>query len=141
MLMFSSMSRNGAAGIVLAGCLAAACGGDPGPAPAEERTAPVTPPAASSSAAAPADVADIFPPGPGREQVLNNCGSCHNVACSAIGQRANGRWDGLLESHAGKVADEDLKAAFSYLKANFNDEKPEPRVPPEFLQGGCTPPG
>jgi hypothetical protein len=37
------------------------------------------------------------------------------------------------------VSDADLGAAFSYLKATFNDRAPEPKVPPKFLEGGCTP--
>jgi hypothetical protein len=28
---------------------------------------------------------------------------------------------------------------FTYLAANFNDTKPEPQVPAELLQQGCTP--
>jgi hypothetical protein len=28
---------------------------------------------------------------------------------------------------------------FEYLAANFNAAKPEPKVPPRFLEGGCTP--
>lgn len=87
----------------------------------------------------PATVADLFPPGPGREPVLNNCGSCHNLACSTIGQRMASRWDALKESHKEKASDADLDATFAYLKANFDDSKPEPKVPPRFLEGGCTP--
>jgi hypothetical protein len=97
-------------------------------------------PAASASAAGePANVADIFPQGAGRDVVLNNCGSCHNLACSAIGQRTADRWKSLRESHKDKVTDADATAAFGYLESHFNDTRPEPKVPPKFLQGGCTP--
>ena len=104
-----------------------------------------TPPPSSAqsadvkAAAAPATIADLFPPGAGREAVLNTCGSCHNLACSTIGQRTAARWDALKESHKEKVSDADVDATFAYLKANFNDSKPEPKVPPKFLAGGCTP--
>ena len=100
------------------------------------RTAPA---ATEASAPTPATVADLLPAGSGREAVLNNCGSCHNLACSTIGQRTAARWDSLKESHKEKVSDADLDAVFAYLKANFNDSKPEPKVPPKFLEGGCTP--
>jgi mono/diheme cytochrome c family protein len=99
-------------------------------------------PAAQASAPAgpePANVAEIFPAGQGREIVLNNCGSCHNLACSAIGQRTAARWDSLRESHKDKITDADAVAAFTYLKSHFNDANPEPKVPAKFLQGGCTP--
>jgi hypothetical protein len=86
-------------------------------------------------------VADLFPPGKGRDAVLASCSGCHSVACSVIGQRSTARWDGLQQSHAGRVPDDDLKAAFSYLSAHFDATQPEPKVPPEFLAGGCTPPG
>jgi hypothetical protein len=33
----------------------------------------------------------------------------------------------------------DLDTVFAYLKTNFNDGKPEPKVPPALLEGGCTP--
>lgn len=93
----------------------------------------------AAPAAEPATVADIFPPGPGRNAVLDNCGSCHNLACSAIGQRPDARWDALKTSHVENVSGTDLNVLFDYLKANFSDSRPEPKVPPRFLEGGCTP--
>jgi len=71
--------------------------------------------------------------------VLSSCGSCHNLACSAVGQRTDARWDALMESHRENLGGADVAAMFAYLKANFNDRKPEPPVPPAFLEGGCTP--
>jgi hypothetical protein len=106
---------------------------------------PAAPVAQSGAVGAPAagpevaNVADIFPAGQGRDVVLNSCGSCHNLACSAIGQRTSARWDSLRESHKDKITDADAAAAFTYLQSNFNDAKPEPKVPAKFLQGGCTP--
>jgi hypothetical protein len=99
--------------------------------------------AAASGASAtpePATVAELLPPGPGREQLLSGCGSCHNLACSLIGQRTGDRWNALQESHKDKVPDAaELEAVFAYLKVRFNDANPEPKVPAKFLQGGCTP--
>jgi hypothetical protein len=112
----------------------------PPAAPAAARPATSAQAAApSGSSAEPANVAEIFPPGPGRDTVLNSCGSCHNLACSAIGQRPAARWDALRESHKDKIPDADASAAFAYLKSHFNDANPEPKVPAKFLQGGCTP--
>jgi cytochrome c5 len=133
------------AGIALACSQASAPGtgsGETAPAQkgAAEQSGRQTPAASqAASTPAPATVADIFPPGAGRDLVLNNCGTCHNTACSAIGQRTNARWDSLKESHVEKVSGADLNVMFEYLKANFNDSKPEPNVPPSFLKGGCTP--
>ena len=97
------------------------------------------PAAAVAAGPEPASVAELLPPGPGREQLLNGCGSCHNLACSLIGQRTADRWNSLQESHKEKVPDAELEAVFGYLKTRFNDANPEPKVPAKFLQGGCTP--
>jgi mono/diheme cytochrome c family protein len=94
---------------------------------------------AATSTPTPTTAADLFPPGAGRDVVLNNCGTCHNLACSTIGQRAAARWESLKASHIEKVSDADREAAFGYLAAHFNDSTPEPVVPPKFLAGGCTP--
>jgi hypothetical protein len=102
------------------------------------QAAPAAKPAAPAGPE-PANVAEVFPAGAGRDVVLNNCGSCHNLACSAIGQRTSARWQSLKESHKDKVTDGDAAAAFAYLQSHFNDANPEPKVPPKFLQGGCTP--
>jgi hypothetical protein len=125
--------------------LCAACGGSGTPESGSSGTA--TPPAsapAAAPAAAPADsefktVADVFPAGPGRDLVMNNCTSCHNVACSAIGQRTADRWDSLRDAHRERVSGADVNAIFTYLKTNFGPDKPEPKIPPAFLEGGCTP--
>lgn len=131
------------AGLIGACSEAAAPGQDSKISSVAGSTNPPAPAVASAAADGalplPKTVADLFPPGAGREPVLNNCGSCHNLACSTIGQRTAARWDALKQSHEEKVADADLGAAFSYLKANFNDSAPEPKVPPKFLEGGCTP--
>ena len=109
-------------------------------------TEPPTPPtetaAAQPATPEPQVVGDIFPEGLGRPLVLDSCSACHAVACSAIGQRTAARWDNLKEDHRDKVpsmSEEELETLFSYLKEHFGDSKPEPNVPPHFLEGGCTP--
>lgn len=124
--------------LVMAGV---ACSGSGAPEQAATTgTAPEAAPAATVAAGAePRTVADLFPEGPAKAMVLNNCSTCHAVACSVIGQRSAERWDALREGHKERVADVDLETVFAYLKGNFDDSKPEPKVPPAFLEGGCTP--
>jgi hypothetical protein len=139
------MHRSGYAWIVAVGVLSA-CGS---PGPASQDKAPTAAPAASPAPATAAigaaqalNVTRYFPDGPGRSQVLDTCGSCHPVACSARGQRTAAQWDRIREGHADKltsVSRADMDALFSYLKTNFNDTKPEPQIPAELLQPGCTP--
>lgn len=109
-----------------------ASGGSTSAAPA---AAPAPPPAAVEYKT----VADVFPEGPEKALVMNNCASCHNVACSAIGQRSDERWNALRDAHRERVSGADVEAIFTYLKTNFGASKPEPKMPPAFLEGGCTP--
>jgi hypothetical protein len=132
--------------LLVSGWLLGACGGSGAPASGSAGSA--TPPAAAAPPTAmkaepsgpePKTVADLFPAGPGRDLVMNNCTSCHNVACSAMGQRTAERWDSLRDSHRDRVSGADVNAIFAYLKTNFGPDKPEPKIPPAFLEGGCTP--
>ena len=41
--------------------------------------------------------------------------------------------------HVPSLSDADRQRIFTYLAANFNDTRPEPVVPPEFMDRGCTP--
>lgn len=123
----------------LALLLLAGCGG--GGEPETEAPEPA-PTATAAPAPEPTTLADIFPEGLGRNLVINSCGSCHAVACSAIGQRTSARWQALETDHRDRVADmsdADYMALFEYLSENFSDAKPEPKIPPQFLEGGCTP--
>jgi hypothetical protein len=136
--------------VIVGGLLLGACGGSGTPqsgssgggsqaAPPSEPAPGAAMKAAAPSGPEPKTVADIFPAGAGRDLVMNNCTSCHNVACSAIGQRAPERWDALRDAHRDRVTGADVDAIFTYLKTNFGPDKPEPKMPPAFLEGGCTP--
>jgi cytochrome c5 len=134
------------AGLILSGSLIVACGKSDAPPADAPKAAPAAAPAASgspaASAAQPANAASLFPAGDGRQLVLDTCGSCHPVACSARGQRTSAQWDRIRESHADKVSaltKAQMDTLYTYLKANFNDTKPEPQIPAELLQQGCTP--
>ena len=129
---------------IIAAALLAGCGdaGSPQSEIVEPATASSEPAAAEAESPEPAVIGDIFPEGLGRLLVLDTCGVCHAVACSAIGQRTAARWDNLKEDHrdkASSLSEEELETLFAYLKEHFGDSKPEPRVPPRFLEEGCTP--
>ena len=129
------------AAVVVSGWLLAACGSSGNSSADPARTATSNGGQAGASAK-PFSLADLFPPGPGRDLVLDTCGSCHAVACSALGQRTAERWEGVKEGHKDKLTGHgsaQVNAMFSYLKANFNDSRPEPKIPAEFVQQGCTP--
>lgn len=135
---------------IIAGALLAGCG-DAGSAESElvepaglssSDSSSSEPAVTEAASAEPATVGDLFPEGLGRQLVLDACGVCHAVACSAIGQRPAARWDNLKEDHRDKasgLSEEELETLFAYLKEHFSDSKPEPRVPPRFLEAGCTP--
>jgi hypothetical protein len=86
---------------------------------------------------------EILPPGKGLTLLLENCSSCHSVVCAVKGQRPVDRWESLKNDHKDKVislSDGELSTLFSYLAENFNNNKPEPNLPPELAQqGSCTP--
>ena len=130
-------------GLLLAGCAeAGAPSVDDVESASSAGPSPSQPPAVDAVGAEPATVADLFPEGPGKALVLDTCGECHAVACSAIGQRTLARWAGLEEDHrdkASNLSEENLETIFAYLSEHFSDSRPEPRVPPRFLEAGCTP--
>lgn len=135
------MRSTALARLLIGGMLVAGCGGG-SQTPAAENATPAAAPA-TTAAAEPAvvykTVADVFPDAPEKAMVLNNCASCHNVACSVIGARTDDRWNALRDAHRERVPGADVDAMFKYLSANFGASKPEPKIPPAFLEGGCTP--
>ena len=147
MISMTSIRFAGLATLLGALLVANACSQVDAPAPGAQGSQSAAPPsgaaappaAAAAATPEPATVAELLPPGAGRDQLLNGCGSCHNLACSLIGQRTADRWDSLKGSHKEKLPDAELEAVFAYLKTRFNDANPEPKVPAKFLQGGCTP--
>jgi mono/diheme cytochrome c family protein len=113
--------------VLLASCSAPAR--PPQPAKAE---APA-PPAQKTSL----DLNAIFPPGPGRELVLNNCTTCHTFVPIVILQMTKEAWQRNSRDHRGRVtalSDADFKTLYQYLQANFNPSRPVPKLPPELLE-------
>jgi len=99
--------------LLIGGMLFAACGGSD--APATGTAAPAAAPAAAAPATPAVEyktVADVFPDAPEKAMVMNNCASCHNVACSVIGARTDDRWNSLRDSHRERVSGADVDAIF-----------------------------
>jgi hypothetical protein len=142
------LSRSGALVVaLLSAAILSGCGGGdesgadvgaPADAPAMESPAP----SGAAEQPVPQTPGDLFPEGEGRDLLLANCTSCHAVACSAMGQRTESRWQSLQEAHrehASSMSGENLELVFTYLQNNFSDSQPEPFIPPAFLEQGCTP--
>jgi hypothetical protein len=108
--------------------------------------------AASPKAAAPAkkstakpaakevklDMNTLFPPGKGRELVLDNCMNCHSMAPIVVAQKTRGEWMQTSTSHrsmAASLNDAQYNLLFEYLIATFNPSHPVPQLPEELLSG------
>ena len=71
--------------VIVSSSVLGACGGASTPADQSSHAiAPQpTPQTAASEAPKKFSPAEVFPPGPGRDLVLGNCGSCHSLLCGA----------------------------------------------------------
>jgi mono/diheme cytochrome c family protein len=79
---------------------------------------------------------EIFPPGEGRDIVLNNCQNCHTFVPIVVLQMEEAAWTRNSIDHRERVtqlSDEDFKTLYTYLKANFHPGRPVPRLPKELL--------
>lgn len=92
--------------------------------------------AATPTGTAKLNMDEIFPPGPGREAVLDNCTNCHTIVPLVVLQYPQAQWDNSARNHRGRVpsmSDADFKAAYAYLAKNFNPDHPVPKLPQELL--------
>ncbi len=83
----------------------------------------------------------IFPPGEGRELVLWNCMRCHSFVRIVLGHHthshgtATGKdthWDTHRIFHEPRLwalTKAEIDTLYAYLKENFNDKKPAPKLP------------
>ena len=123
---------------LLGGCAAPAGSGAPKAANAAKKTE--APPAADPKASASktsVNLDEIFPPGRGRELVLNNCTTCHTFVPIVILQMTKEAWQRNSRDHRGRVtalSDADFKTLYQYLQASFNPSRPVPKLPPELLE-------
>jgi hypothetical protein len=121
----------------------AACGGPAGTQrPASKRTSAEGRTSAEARAVA-AGVAnkinmdEIFPPGPGRELVLNNCQNCHTFVPIVVLQMEKDAWARNSIDHRDRVTtltDEEFKTLYEYLVANFHPGRPVPKLPKALLE-------
>ena len=82
------------------------------------------------------DIDQIFPPGEGRDLVLNNCQNCHTFVPIVVLQMEEDAWTRNSIDHRDRVAqvsDEDFKTMYAYLQANFHPGRPVPKLPKELL--------
>ena len=119
----------GIAFVLLAGCSVPAS--SPAPQPQE--------PAKTASADTPTakvNIDEIFPSGRGRDLLLNNCTGCHTFVPIVVLQMTREAWERNSRDHRGRVAalsDADFKTLYDYLIANFNPNRPVPKLPKELL--------
>ena len=98
---------------------------------------PSSPPENRATAVQPRlDMGMIFPTGPGRDLVLNNCLSCHGIVRIVTMQRTQNQWQyvkRIMRPRVSPLSDADANSLFAYLAAHFNDAKPVPPLPAWFL--------
>ena len=79
---------------------------------------------------------EIFPPGAGRDLVLNNCTTCHTFVPIVVLQLTREAWERNQRIHRERVpgmTDGDFKTLYEYLIANFNPDRPVPKLPKALL--------
>lgn len=83
---------------------------------------------------------EIFPAGAGRDLVLNNCQNCHTFVPIVVLQMDEEGWTRSSLDHRQRVnvSDDDFKSIYTYLKANFNPDRPVPQLPKELLESWTT---
>ena len=119
---------------VFISCLA--CGG---PAPSGEQ--PSKAPVAASYEPVRVDLDAIFPPGPGRDLLLNNCQTCHTWVPIVILQMDQNAWRRNGLEHRDRVealGDEEFKVLYDYLSSTFTPDRPVPTLPPGLLEAWTT---
>ena len=83
------------------------------------------------------DMDEIFPPGEGRDLVLNNCQNCHTwVPIVVLGMNET-EWARSSGEHRGRVealGDDDFETLYAYLSLTFTPERPVPELPPALLE-------
>jgi len=84
---------------------------------------------------------EIFPAGRGRELLLNNCTSCHTFVPLVVLQLTKEAWERNKRIHRERVpglSDADFDALYDYLEANFNPNRPVPKLPQSLLDTWTT---
>ena len=130
--------------VVAAGVLLiTACGGGSTPGDAGQPAASAAPGDGKSTAGASAskvNMDEIFPAGAGRDLVLNNCQNCHTFVPIVVLQMDEEGWTRSSLDHRQRVnvSDDEFTTLYTYLKANFNPDRPVPTLPKELLESWTT---
>lgn len=106
--------------------------------PESSQQAKTMPPAnaVSSNENVKVNIDEIFPAGPGRDLLLNNCTSCHTFVPIVVLQMNKDAWARNRRDHRERVDslnDADFETLYQYLVANFNPDRPVPKLPKELL--------
>ena len=84
------------------------------------------------------DLDKLFPPGPGRHLVLQNCTNCHSIAPIVLSEHDANGWQTHRLNHENRVAGltpEEKDLVWAYLIKSFPPGRPLPELPPEMLKG------
>lgn len=118
----------------------AGCGGASSATDATESSGTTNPIPTNSETAgaapAKADFATIFPPGPGRDLVLENCQSCHLLTPIIVLQMEKDAWHRNSLDHRPRVSaltDEEFRTVYEYLPKHFGPHRPVPELPQAML--------
>ena len=124
--------------LTLIGLLVGACGPKATPQPTSTATpAQVLHPGPDPTPPPGAQVAGFFPEGPGRDLVLEWCGTCHSLARILTTRKDPEGWANYMKTRRADIAflgDEEVKTVLDYLVANFTPDKPIPQLPPELTR-------
>ena len=113
--------------------LAAGCGGS-----VPSGAQPSKTPTATGSEPTRVNLDEIFPPGPGRDLVLDNCQSCHVWVPIVILQMDEAAWRRNSLEHRGRVEalnDEEFKVLYDYLSSTFTPDRARPDAAPRATGG------
>jgi hypothetical protein len=113
------------------------CGGQAGTSDAAGSRTSAEARAVAAAAATKVDMEAIFPPGPGRELVLNNCTNCHTFVPIVVLQMEKEAWQRNSVDHRERVTsltDEEFRILYEYLVTNFHPGRPVPKLPKELLE-------
>jgi len=122
--------------LLVAGALAVACARCGGASSSGQAAGTA---AATGAASGPVkvDLEAIFPQGPGRDMVLENCQNCHTFVPIVVLQMDKDAWHRNSLDHRERVTtltDEQFKTVYEYLSTNFGPHRPVPRLPKELLK-------
>ena len=91
----------------------------------------------AATVASKVNIDEIFPPGEGRDLVLNNCQNCHTFVPIVVLQMEKDAWARNSLDHRERVAslgDEDFRKLYVYLTATCHPGRPVPTLPKELLE-------